>query len=547
MTQTTLLDNRFSILHIERTNSFSKVFFALDTYQNPPRNCAIKAYKPISQKPQLQDWIVEEFQQEAARLKQLSLTNEYLPEIYTYFHDSRAYYIARELVEGVTLKEKVQSKEPFSPEMVREILRQLLLMLVDLHQEKVIHQNIKPENIILRDGDLTPISINFGGLEQIVATFDFHGEQNIFSLNDTFGYAPSEQALGKAIPASDLYSLGLSAIYLLTAKNPKDLSIDLDSGNYFLPSQIKARDPNLAETISRAISLNPSDRYNSASEMLDALLTTNKRVFLEPHEQNVLVTSNGTPNKHTVNNGKKPQLLVVEKKTAPSHNEDSKAEYWEKPRSGFNWGLLFLLTIIGLYLSYVGMSALYGWKSVREHSLVSGKDSFLMLPSTLPESEPEIFAEGELPNERKPPLLDNETSNLPEIPIFPIGTYKNQLRTSLGEPNAIQKGYWSNSIAWIYKGRSQGSINLGYLFDLNTNKLRQTEVAIAPDVGLETISEILDSLLGGKSSNTIKQELQKIYNRQTDSYLFRSKNLEGSIERDRDDNIYIGIWEADFH
>ena len=279
MNQTTLLDNRFSILHIERTNSFSKVFFALDTYQNPPRNCAIKAYKPISQKPQLQEWIVREFQQEAARLKQLSLTNQYLPEIYTYFYDSKAYYIARELVEGATLEAKVQSTGALSNYSVREILRKLLLMLVDLHQEKVVHQNIKPKNIILRDSDSTPISINFGSIKQIVATFDFHGDKNIFSLNDTLGYAPSEQALSEAIPASDLYSLGLTAIYLLTAKNPKDLSIDLDSGNYLIPPKIKAHDPNLAAVIARAIHLNPSDRYSTASEMLNALLTTKDRVF----------------------------------------------------------------------------------------------------------------------------------------------------------------------------------------------------------------------------------------------------------------------------
>ena len=46
----TLLYNRYSILHIERTNSFNKVFFALDTYQNPPRNCVIKVFEPIIQR-----------------------------------------------------------------------------------------------------------------------------------------------------------------------------------------------------------------------------------------------------------------------------------------------------------------------------------------------------------------------------------------------------------------------------------------------------------------------------------------------------------------
>lgn len=558
--QTTLLDNRFSILHIERTNNFSKVFFALDTYQNPPRNCAIKVYKPIAQKPQLQEWIVREFQKEAARLKQLSLTNEYLPEIYTYFHDSQAYYIARELVEGATFEEKVQDRGVFSCSMVREILRKLLLMLDNLHRTKVVHQNIKPKNIIERDSDRAPISINFGGLEQIVATFDFHGDKNIFSLNDTLGYAPSEQALGKANPTSDLYSLGLTAIYLLTAKNPKDLSIDLDSGNYLIPPKIKARDPELAATIARAVHLNPSDRYSSASEMLDALLMNNNQVFSNS-PPTILIENNGTYKTHTATNGKtflrsdrplvhsesaKYSSPISQGETTIVQHQSNKSEKDDKQQSDFDWKLILFLTITGLYISYVSMTALYSWKSVRETSMVSESTNSLMLPSTSSELIPEISLETEQ-LERRPSLLDNESSNLIEIPIFPIGTNKQELRATLGEPNAIQEGYWSNSIAWIYKGRAKGQIDLGYLFDLDTNELQQTEVAIARNVSLETIQEIMNSLLQGKTTKAIERELGNIYYRRTNTYLFKSKELEGTIERDKDDKIYIGIWNADFH
>ena len=72
---------------------------------------------------------------------------------------------------------------------------------------------------------------------------NFYGDKKISFLNDARGYAPSEQALGKSIPASDLYSLGLTAIYLLTAKNPVDLSIELNSGSYQIPLEIKNQAP----------------------------------------------------------------------------------------------------------------------------------------------------------------------------------------------------------------------------------------------------------------------------------------------------------------
>ena len=96
----TLIYNRYSILHIERSSNFSKVFFALDTYQNPPRSCVIKVFEPIVQKLKIARWIEREFQQEAKRLKQLSLNNSHLPEIYTYSCDFQVYYLVRELIEG---------------------------------------------------------------------------------------------------------------------------------------------------------------------------------------------------------------------------------------------------------------------------------------------------------------------------------------------------------------------------------------------------------------------------------------------------------------
>ena len=148
---------------------------------------------------------------------------------------------------------------------------------------------------------------------------------------------------------------------------------------------------------------------------------------------------------------------------------------------------------------------------------------------------------------KKQSILNSKSNNLIEVPIFPTGTSKEQLRKVLGEPNAIQKGYWANSSAWIYKNRANNSIDMGYLFDIDTNRLRQTEVAIAPSVGLGTINDILNSLLEGNIDPSISQALKKVYQRQENEYLFKLENLSVSIEREDDDHIYLGVWEADFH
>ena len=506
----TLIYNRYSILHIERTSSFSKVFFALDTYQNPPRSCVIKVFEPIVQKLKIARWIEQEFQKEAKKLKQLSLNNPHLPEIYTYSSDFQVYYLVRELIEGETLSEKVRTKGKFTPPMVREILIKLLSVLDYIHQQGTIHQNIKPKNIILREEDDVPMLINFGSIKQIVSTYGFYGDKQIFSTNNSCGYAPAEQALGKAVPASDLYSLGLTAVYLLTAQNPVELPVNSKSNDFQLAEEIIALDPDLAVIITRAISSNWSDRYSSAAEMLSALSS------YQPNPESSPVDST---------------FLSSHRHHIERNRDRSRINWWK--RSAYIMGVLYIIS--------AGIIAWYDWNLNRNPLLLQLPEPSTSLPSTTPQ-----LPQPSRSVVKQPSILDERADSL-EIPIFATGTSKEKLRETIGEPSAIQPGYWANSSAWIYKQQAGGSIDLGYLLDLDTDKIRQTEVAIAPTVDLGTTEEILDSLLQGNITPSIAEELQNIYRRQSSEYSFRLENLEGSIQRESDDHIYLGVWEADFH
>ena len=514
----TLLYDRYSVLHIERTNSFNKVFFVLDTYQSPPRSCTIKVFQPISEKLDIIQWIDREFPKEANRLKQLSLRNSHLPQIYTYSNDSRNYYIVRELIEGRTLKEKVKATGNFSPKKVKEILTELLSVLEYLHTNGVIHQNIKPKNIVLRKDDNFPMLINFGSIKQIVSTYGFYGEKQIFSANNIYGYAPAELALGRAVPASDLYSLGLVAIYLLTGKNPVDFQTDSNSSRFKLPSNIASLDWNLAQAIDRAIKPNISDRYSSAREMLDDLLEENPQYHIGQ------IIEQPTEHEELVENNNSQEANIVKSKTKESNN-------WLK----------MLFFVGSLYLIGNVIIALYDWnlsRNIVTPQLPEPSISLPPIPSTESPSEPRV---------EHPSMLNSKSENTIEIPILATGTSKQELRDVLGQPNAIQPGYWENSSAWIYKDRANGSIDMGYLFDLNTDILKQTEVAIAPSVGLGTIEDILSNLLRGKTTEAIEQGLQEVYQGRANEYTFELGDLSGSIEREDDDHIYLGVWESDFH
>ncbi len=546
----TLLYDRYSVLHIERSNNFNKVLFVLDTYQSPPRNCAIKVFQPIAEKFQIVKWIDEEFAEEAKRLKQLSLGNSQLPQIYTYSHEARDYYLVRELIEGRNLVEKVKTQGRFSPKEVKRILIELLQVLEYIHSQGVIHQNIKPKNIIVRNEDDLPMLINFGTIKHIVATYGFYGDKQVFSANNIYGYAPAELALGRPIPASDLYSLGLVAIYLLTGRHPVDLDPHSDLNSFKVPPIIASLDLNLARVIARAIRPNISDRYASAAQMRQDLSNSSSGSDKKPVINRQKFTTANPSKRFTFSYSSslnEQDILPEETNLNHSNGVMSVAVRPQiEPNRSTDWWKIILFSLGAMYVAVNALIFAYDWY-VKQNAIapeLSELSNSLSAMETNPET---AAAPPQEPLAVPESVLNSQSQDSLAIPILPTGTSKQELKTVLGEPNAIQPGYWANSNAWIYKNRAGGSIDMGYLFDLDTDKLRQTEVAISPSVGLATIEDILSSLLENELDPAVSTALADIYQRQVNEYTFKLEDLEGSIIREADDHIYLGVWEADFH
>ncbi len=150
------------------------------------------------------------------------------------------------------------------------------------------------------------------------------------------------------------------------------------------------------------------------------------------------------------------------------------------------------------------------------------------------------------PNTSELALAPNQDSSR-TWPIFTTGTSEEQILAALGEPVWRKKGYWANSIAWSYEDLVYDDLNFGYLFDIKTKRLRQTEIAVPPSTNLETLQNFLNGLLGGNTSESAEQGLEAVYWRQKKRQTFNVGNLKGIIQRNAQDRIYIGVWEADFH
>ncbi|MEG4203467.1 serine/threonine-protein kinase [Microcoleus sp. Pol7_A1] len=168
------------------------------------------------------------FEREAETLKSLSYPS--IPRYLDYLEidepDSKGFALVQTYVEGKTLEEHLRSGRTFSESEVKQLAKSLLEILIYLHEEQeqpVIHRDIKPSNILLHSRSAHTVGqvylVDFGSVQNQAAKFG-----GTITVVGTYGYMAPEQFGGRSVPASDLYGLGATLIYLVTGLHPTELS-----------------------------------------------------------------------------------------------------------------------------------------------------------------------------------------------------------------------------------------------------------------------------------------------------------------------------------
>jgi serine/threonine protein kinase len=127
-------------------------------------------------------------------------------------------------IEAKSLEEHLKAGRTFSEADIKQLAKALLEILIYLHERQppVIHRDIKPSNILLTNRSGNSVGevylVDFGSVQTLAAK-----EGGTITVVGTYGYMPHEQFGGRAVPASDLYSLGATLIYLMTGTHPADL------------------------------------------------------------------------------------------------------------------------------------------------------------------------------------------------------------------------------------------------------------------------------------------------------------------------------------
>ena len=267
----TLLNNRYRVLQNLGAGGFGNTFLAEDTHMPSGRRCVIKQLKPVTHDPQAYKLVQERFQREAAVLEDLGEGSNQIPKLFAYFTEAGQFYLVQEYIEGDTLAKKVQQQGRLSENEVQQILVSLLPVLDYVHNRRMVHRDIKPENIIIRKRDGLPVLIDFGAVKEAMNTLVNPNNSAPSMVIGTPGFMSAEQAKGRPTFASDLYGLGLTAVFSLTGKMPQDFPVDDRTGEITWRQYAPNINPNLAMVIDRAIRFSVRDRFATARDMLNAL------------------------------------------------------------------------------------------------------------------------------------------------------------------------------------------------------------------------------------------------------------------------------------
>ncbi len=285
---TLLLKNRYRSLSLLGTGRYSRTFLAVDQGDKNKPRCAIKQYLPMSslisdpeQSRHSIDKLIQSFFH-AAQALQVVGVNPQIPKVIDYFEEDKRLYIVQEFIEGKNLLEELKQEEYFSIKKIEQLLRQLLPVLNFIHENHVIHGNITPENILRRPspGEKNEeteskktelVFIDFGISPELVNMG--LGSTGLVKLTNE--YAPLEQVrCGTIYPASDLYSLGVTCMRLLTGVEIDELYDFLKGGWRWSEAiyQIKTeQNETLADVLEKLLKEGLNDRYQTAPQALTDL------------------------------------------------------------------------------------------------------------------------------------------------------------------------------------------------------------------------------------------------------------------------------------
>jgi serine/threonine protein kinase len=432
----TVLQSRYQIVQLLGQGGFGRTYLAQDQGRFNER-CAVKEFLPQQGEDHFSSKSTELFQREATILYQIQ--HPQIPQFRATFEVEGRLFLVQDYVEGHSYRELLNQRRlqnaTFSEAEVRQFLQQMLPVLAHIHAKGIIHRDISPDNILLRNQDRLPVLIDFGVVKEVVTRVQMSGQTHHATTVGKPGYAPSEQMQsGRAYPSSDLYALAVTAIVLLSGREPQDIFDDVNLTWYW--HDYADVSPGLTQVLDKATSYRPGDRYQTVSEMAQALGTVGSFAAARPQapftpaaapaSQVRTVAVGRSPQSTTIAGPESPQTY---RPSTPGVLTEDEGSIWENP-----------LAIGALALGLALVAGLGGWGLVT---------TLNRAPTNQPDV-PEIEIDPERP---VTPPTTPEPEPEPEPPTEPVEFTQN-LDIRAGESTTVEGSLKANeTVNYIVAGR----------------------------------------------------------------------------------------------
>ena len=545
----------------------------------------------LTQHPNFADF-KNKFQDEAKRLALCVHPN--IVRVSDFFVEDSQPYMVMDYIPGKTLAEVVFGGQPLPEAIAVNYIRQIGNALMVVNQNNLLHRDIKPQNIMLRQDTEEVILIDFGIAREFIA-----GKTQVHTNLVSDGYAPPEQYLpqGKRTAATDVYGLAATLYTLLTGQvpvaAPRRVPQEMPSPRELQP-QLSA---NVNQAVLRGMALDIQHRPKTVDEWLKLLSdspTNNSTIQVIPNHPAQKLGNGKIANVNLPLTQRPPKILM--------------------------WGALgAIATVIAGALAAIVLNSQNSstppiTQPTQPSPTVRPSDIIAQTPTPIPkpattttpspqpsnipqptftptprptpspippvvkptptplrpvakptpipptvkptptpvpspqDSVPKTLLDLVLPDNIPSDPIDNSTiRDLPIIRGLPPGTLESKVIELLGKPTKVQeRGYWPNTRAVIYD-LLPNKVTLGYIYDRDSGRLRQTELSIADTIDDRMVRVAFTNMLSLKITPDIKQGLQDVRKGKISRYEFKTGNLEGLIERSKDNRVYIGVWEDDLH
>lgn len=513
------------------------------------------------------------FQDEARHLA--SCVHPNIVRVSDFFVEDDRPYMVMDYIPGQNLGDVVLPNRPLPEQLAISYITQIGAAVKVVHHNGLLHRDIKPQNIILRQNTQEVVLIDFGIAREFTP-----GATQTHTNMVSDGYAPPEQyfAQGKYTPATDVYGLAATLYTLLTGQVPI-AAILRTSQPMPTPRDLQPQvSPTVSSAVMRGMTVEAQNRPATVDEWL-SLLSNSPASMTGPTL--AVMPGNG------------PQ--------SPAGSRTAPAIVTNGGRESKVWLILGLVAIAVIFGGFVAITRILLDRPSADPTPVAQSDrpsppanreipDPIPTPQETPKQQRKTPTPAPIPTPKEtPPVVETPTPSptpspadespaptnqpveeqrpiarstptpapreeqpatsyqkIPRIPGFTVGTAESRVVAELGQPTETQRqGYWPNTRTALYD-LVPNQITLGYIYDRDSGQLVQTEGSFAQSVDDLVVRTALNGMLGG-ADREIMQGFRDVQQRRINRFTFRKGSVEGAIERNERDRIYIGVWDDNLH